>query len=121
MSLIVQKFGGSSVADAEKLLHIAHITKAAYDAGNDVIVVVSAQGAHIYGQMAKYREKSALQDWEGAHIYAQTIGKVRKTPLCIYKKPGTHCDVGIGLFTCNTQKISTMHKNGGDNYVRIST
>ena len=44
MSLIVQKFGGSSVADAEKLLHIAHITKAAYDAGNDVIVVVSAQG-----------------------------------------------------------------------------
>lgn len=44
MSLIVQKFGGSSVADAEKLLHIAHITKAAYDAGHDVIVVVSAQG-----------------------------------------------------------------------------
>ena len=44
MSLIVQKFGGSSVADAGKLLHIAHITKAAYDAGDDVIVVVSAQG-----------------------------------------------------------------------------
>ena len=44
MSLLVQKFGGSSVADAEKLLHIAHITKEAHDAGNDVIVVVSAQG-----------------------------------------------------------------------------
>ena len=44
MSLIVQKFGGSSVADAGKLLHIAHITKAAYDAGHDIIVVVSAQG-----------------------------------------------------------------------------
>ena len=44
MSLIVQKFGGSSVADADKLLHIAHITKETYDAGDDVIVVVSAQG-----------------------------------------------------------------------------
>lgn len=44
MSLIVQKFGGSSVADAEKLLHAAYITKEAYCAGYDVIVVVSAQG-----------------------------------------------------------------------------
>lgn len=44
MSLIVQKFGGSSVADTGKLLHISHITKTAYDAGNNVIVVVSAQG-----------------------------------------------------------------------------
>ncbi|MBE6908458.1 MAG: aspartate kinase [Ruminococcaceae bacterium] len=44
MSLIVQKFGGSSVADAEKLLHIAHITKETRGAGHDVIVVVSAQG-----------------------------------------------------------------------------
>lgn len=44
MSLLVQKFGGSSVADTEKLLHIAHIAKDAHDAGNDVLVVVSAQG-----------------------------------------------------------------------------
>ena len=44
MSLIVQKFGGSSVADAEKLLHSSHIIQAARDAGHDVIAVVSAQG-----------------------------------------------------------------------------
>jgi len=44
MSLIVQKFGGSSVADADKLLRVSHIVKAAYDAGNDVLAVVSAQG-----------------------------------------------------------------------------
>ena len=44
MNLIVQKFGGSSVADAGKLLHISQIVKSAYDAGNNVIVVVSAQG-----------------------------------------------------------------------------
>ncbi len=44
MSLIVQKFGGSSVADAEKLRRVAGIITDTYKDGNDVIVVVSAQG-----------------------------------------------------------------------------
>ncbi|MBE7003830.1 MAG: aspartate kinase [Ruminococcaceae bacterium] len=44
MSLYVQKFGGSSVADAEKLMHISHIIRNARAAGHDVIAVVSAQG-----------------------------------------------------------------------------
>lgn len=44
MSLYVQKFGGSSVADAEKLLHVAHIIKNTYEKGTRVIVVLSAQG-----------------------------------------------------------------------------
>ena len=59
MSLLVQKFGGSSVADAEKLLHIAHITKEAHDAGNDVIVVVSAQGDTTDHLLEKAREVSS--------------------------------------------------------------
>lgn len=44
MSLYVQKFGGSSVANAEKMLHAAHIIQNTYEAGNNVIVVLSAQG-----------------------------------------------------------------------------
>lgn len=44
MSLIVQKFGGSSVADADKLRNVAGRVTDAYDKGNNVIVVVSAQG-----------------------------------------------------------------------------
>ena len=44
MGLIVQKFGGSSVADADKIRRVAGIITKTYDAGNDVIVVVSAQG-----------------------------------------------------------------------------
>jgi len=44
LGIIVQKFGGSSVADTEKLFGVCrHITKE-YDAGNKVVVVVSAQG-----------------------------------------------------------------------------
>ena len=44
MALIVKKFGGSSVANNEKLLNVAKIIEKDYKAGNDVIVVVSAQG-----------------------------------------------------------------------------
>ena len=39
MSLIVQKFGGSSVADADKLLQSAQLIRSAHDAGYDVIAV----------------------------------------------------------------------------------
>ena len=44
MSLIVQKFGGSSVRDAQRLLNVAGIVSEVYDEGHDIVVVVSAQG-----------------------------------------------------------------------------
>lgn len=44
MSLIVQKFGGSSVATKEKVKNVAKIITDTYKEGNSVIAVVSAQG-----------------------------------------------------------------------------
>ena len=44
MALIVQKFGGSSVADTERVKRVAGIIADTYAEGNDVIVVLSAQG-----------------------------------------------------------------------------
>ncbi len=44
MALIVQKFGGSSVANAEKIFNVAGRIADEYDKGNSVVVVVSAQG-----------------------------------------------------------------------------
>ena len=44
MSLIVQKFGGTSVADCEKIKNVANAVIKEKDKGNDVIVVVSAMG-----------------------------------------------------------------------------
>ena len=44
MSLIVQKFGGSSVANPERVNHVADIICDTYRNGHDVVVVVSAQG-----------------------------------------------------------------------------
>ena len=44
MSLIVQKFGGTSVANAERVMNVAKIVTDTFAKGNDVVVVVSAQG-----------------------------------------------------------------------------
>ncbi len=44
MALIVQKFGGSSVANAEKIFNVANRVIDTYNGGNKVIVVVSAMG-----------------------------------------------------------------------------
>lgn len=69
MSLIVQKFGGSSVADAERVMNVASIVTDTYAKGNDVVVVVSAQGdttddlidkANEINPQASKREKDML-------------------------------------------------------------
>ena len=44
MSLIVQKFGGSSVRDAQRIMNVAGIIAETYRKGNQVLVVLSAQG-----------------------------------------------------------------------------
>ena len=44
MALIVKKFGGSSVANAERVFNVANRIIDDYKKGNDVVVVVSAQG-----------------------------------------------------------------------------
>ena len=44
MGLIVQKFGGTSVADADRIRNVARIITETYRKGNNVVVVLSAQG-----------------------------------------------------------------------------
>lgn len=59
MALIVQKFGGSSVADAARVMNVARIVTDTYKAGNDVVVVVSAQGDTTDDLIAKAKELNA--------------------------------------------------------------
>ena len=56
MALIVQKFGGTSVRDAERIDNVARIVTSAYKDGNDMIVVVSAQGDTTDDLIAKAAE-----------------------------------------------------------------
>ncbi len=56
--LVVQKFGGSSVANAERVYNVARIVTDTYKKGNDVVVVVSAQGDTTDDLIAKAQEIS---------------------------------------------------------------
>ena len=56
MSLIVQKFGGTSVRDAERVMNVAKIVTDTYAKGNNVVVVVSAQGDTTDDLIAKANE-----------------------------------------------------------------
>ncbi len=59
MALIVQKFGGSSVANADRVRNVASIVADTYREGNDVVVVVSAQGDTTDDLIEKAAEISA--------------------------------------------------------------
>ena len=56
MALMVKKFGGSSVANAERVFNVANIIVEDYKKGNDVVVVVSAQGDTTDDLIAKAKE-----------------------------------------------------------------
>ena len=56
MALIVQKFGGSSVRDRNRIFNVARIVANTHKAGNDVVVVVSAQGDTTDDLIAKAAE-----------------------------------------------------------------
>lgn len=56
--LIVQKYGGSSVANAERVYNVARRIAETYKQGNDVIVVLSAQGDTTDDLIAKAKEIS---------------------------------------------------------------
>ncbi len=59
MALIVQKFGGSSVANRDRIFNVARRVIETFDKGNQVVVVVSAQGDTTDELEAKSKEISA--------------------------------------------------------------
>lgn len=54
--LIVQKFGGSSVADSGRIAHAAELIAGEYNQGHEVVVVLSAQGDTTDELLEKARE-----------------------------------------------------------------
>ncbi len=62
MAKIVMKFGGTSVADLDRIRHVAALVKREVDAGNQVAVTVSAMAGETNKLVAWTRELSPLYD-----------------------------------------------------------
>ncbi len=81
MGLIVQKFGGSSVANADKIRNVAKIITKTYDDGNDVIVVLSAQGDTTDDLIAKAGELNSKPSKREMDMLLAT-GEQQSIALC---------------------------------------
>lgn len=73
MALIVQKFGGTSVADIDRIRHVAQKIKKEVDAGNRVAVVVSAMAGVTDQLVGWVREVSDLTDVEEYEEYDAVV------------------------------------------------
>ncbi len=62
MARIVQKFGGTSVADVERIKNAAGLVKREFDAGNEIVVVVSAMAGATNRLVDLTRQISRLHD-----------------------------------------------------------
>ncbi|MCX5882428.1 MAG: aspartate kinase, partial [Deltaproteobacteria bacterium] len=66
MALIVQKYGGTSVADLDRIRNVANRVVKTYDQGNDVVVILSAMAGitdsliDLAQQITHYPEKREL-------------------------------------------------------------
>ena len=74
MSRLVMKFGGTSVADIDRIRNVARHVKREVDAGHEVAVVVSAMAGTTNQLVAWAREASPLHD---AREYARFVEDLR--------------------------------------------
>jgi len=84
MGIVVQKFGGSSVADKDKLLNVCkHIIKE-YEANNKVVVVVSAQGKTTDKLVLEEKEISLNPNKREHDVLLSTGEQITIAKLAIY-------------------------------------
>jgi len=84
MGIIVQKFGGSSVADNERLLNVCKHIINEYKNNNKVVVVVSAQGKTTDRLVAEESEISKNPDKREHDVLVSTGEQITIAKLAIY-------------------------------------
>jgi len=80
MAVVVQKYGGSSVANAERIKNVARRIAAAKERGNDVVVVVSAMGDTTDDLIALARQITDQPDEREMDVLLST-GEIVSTTL----------------------------------------
>ena len=83
MALIVQKYGGTSVADLERIECVAQRVKATREAGNDVVVVLSAMGGETDRLLEMARQVSGKPAKRELDVLLSTGEQVSIALLCM--------------------------------------
>src|SRR5881628_80220 len=116
MSLIVQKFGGTSVADVDRIRQVAGIVGATRAAGRDVVVVVSAMAGETNRLLALARKAARTPDERESDALVATGEQVTAALLAL----ALH-DAGIPArsFLGHQVRIETDSAYGRARIVRV--
>lgn len=118
MGIVVLKFGGTSVADKDKLLNVCkHIIKE-YEANNKVVVVVSAQGKTTDMLVLEEKEISNTPDKREHDVLLSTGEQITISKLAIYLKELGYDAIS---YTGWQVPIITDDNYGNANIVNINT
>ena len=83
MSLVVQKFGGTSVADAERIRAVADHVARTRRAGDDVLVVVSAMGKTTDDLVRLANDVSSVQPTREVDMLLSAGERISMSLLCM--------------------------------------
>lgn len=97
MTLIVQKFGGSSVADIERIQHVAKIVADTRLAGHDVVVVVSA----MYGETDRLIKLAGSLSPPNLREYDALIATGEQVSAALVS-------MALGSLNCPAQSLTAM-------------
>lgn len=106
MGLIVQKFGGTSIADRICINNIANIIKRRISEGNQVVTVVSAQGDDTDRLLAKAKEIAPNPDLRELDALLTTGEQVSASLLAI-----ALIDMGIPAVSLNGKQAGILTNN----------
>ncbi len=124
MGLIVQKYGGTSVADLERIRNVAKRVAFAYDGGNNVVVVISAMAGVTDGltkmasQISNRPEKRELDvllatgEQTTAALLALTLNEMNypaRSLLGFQAEVRTNCDYGNArILDIGTERVRQL-------------
>ncbi|MCP4325759.1 MAG: aspartate kinase [Alteromonadales bacterium] len=104
MALIVQKYGGTSVANVERIKVVADKVKATRDAGNDVVVVLSAMSGETNRMIALAKELNATPSAREMDVLL-TTGE--QTTIALLSMALHHLDVDAVSMTGDQIRMKT--------------
>jgi aspartate kinase len=110
MAIIVQKYGGSSVADVDKIKNVARRVIKSKEKGNNVVVVVSAMGKTTDGLIALARQVTDHPDVRELDVLLSTGELVSCTLLAIALKSMGHDAVSLSGAQAGIQTDSVYSK-----------
>lgn len=110
MALVVQKYGGSSVATADKIRNVAARVSRRKDDGNDVVVVVSAMGKTTDELIALARKMTDQPDEREMDVLLSTGETVSSTLMAMALRASGHPAVSLSGMQAGIQTDATHSK-----------